>query len=431
MQNSIKLQTDSVLQAPLQKYSKDFTFIVNSKRFETSSFVADLLSPIISSRHLSDQTLSEFTINTKSPGDFNKIINLINFQPQEINHSDFSFIIEIFDQLGTEKVDINIQNEEKITNDNVLDQIIKHQAHPQFYKTHLHKEIEYFTSHFFELKDKLFEYIKSENFDLNDTIIEEIIGHKKLVLDTEDDLLETVNLLYLRERSFSHLYEFVDFKNVEQESIKSFIENFNIDDLTTAAWLSVCERLEKKVLIEKGEEEQTRHVCNKSKCLVEIKNKPNEFDGIMNYLKKNSNIKDELAISLSSFGGGSDPFDLIKYEDKKCYYETSGSDRNSWISFEFKKHKVCPSGYIIRSYYCDGNWHLKSWDFEGSNDNSSWTTLDKQQNNSVLNGGNNVNLFSISNEESYKYLRIHITGPNWLDNYGIMMNSIEFYGKII
>ena len=53
----IKLQTDSLLHVPLHKYTNDFTFIINSKKYETSSFYADLLSPIISSRHLIDPTI--------------------------------------------------------------------------------------------------------------------------------------------------------------------------------------------------------------------------------------------------------------------------------------------------------------------------------------------------------------------------------------
>ena len=94
MTNSIKILTDSVLHIPLQKYDKDFTFIVNSKIYKTSSFIADLTSPIISSNHLIDPTLNEFTINTKSSGDFNLIINLIDFKPQEIKDDEFSFVIE-------------------------------------------------------------------------------------------------------------------------------------------------------------------------------------------------------------------------------------------------------------------------------------------------------------------------------------------------
>lgn len=435
MKNWIKLQTDSILQVPFQKYLKDFVFVVNSERFETSSFVADLISPIISSRHLIDPTLSEFTINTQTHGDFKKILNLINFQQQEINENEFSFIIEVYEQLGIEKVDTNITTDDELTNDNILDHIKIHQAHCHFFRRQLKNEIEYFASHFYELKEKFIEYIRGKSFDLSDVVVESIISSDKLVLDTENDLLEVINELYLKNNEFSKFYEFVDFKNVEQEAICKFTEIFDIKDLTTSSWNSVCDRLKVKIMDDNQNSDQnkpSKHECRKPKYFIEIADKQNEFDGLMNYLRKNSNIKDEISITNSSYGGGKDPFDLVKYEDKKCYYETSSNDSNSWICFEFKNHKIIPSSYIIRSYYTDGNWHLKSWNIEGSNDNTNWVILDKQQDNSLLNGGNNVHLFPISNNsQSFKYLRIHLTGQNWRNNYGLMMNSIEFYGKLI
>lgn len=145
MTNSIKILTDSVLHIPLQKYDKDFTFIVNSKIYKTSSFIADLTSPIISSNHLIDPTLNEFTINTKSSGDFNLIINLIDFKPQEIKDDEFSFVIESLFQIGTEKVEINDKTQtHELTTENIFDLLMQHQKMPKIYKTQLDQEIEYF-----------------------------------------------------------------------------------------------------------------------------------------------------------------------------------------------------------------------------------------------------------------------------------------------
>ena len=164
--------------------------------------------------------------------------------------------------------------------------------------------------------------------------------------------------------------------------------------------------------------------------MVEISDKPNEFDGLLNYLQKNFNIKNELNITSSS-NPNNDPFNLLKYEDKSTYFQTNDPS-SSWICFEFKNHQIIPSSYIIRSYYCVKSWHLKTWVFEGSNDNKNWTILDEQNNNDSLNGANRVKSFIISNKkQSFKYLRIRQTGKNWYENNGLLMNSIEFYGKVI
>lgn len=82
MQNLIKLQTDSVLQIPFQNYEKDFSFIVNSSKFETSIFQVDLLSSTISKIHSTDPTVKEFIINTENTGDFNHILKLLNFEEE-------------------------------------------------------------------------------------------------------------------------------------------------------------------------------------------------------------------------------------------------------------------------------------------------------------------------------------------------------------
>ena len=108
---------------------------------------------------------------------------------------------------------------------------------------------------------------------------------------------------------------------------------------------------------------------------------------------------------------------------------------NSWMCFEFKKHQIIPSNYTIRSYNSANHNHLKNWVFEGSTDNNNWIILDQQENNSFLNGSSLVHSFQISNknldQQSFKYLRIRQTGQNWINQNYLMMNSIEFYGKLI
>ena len=122
------------------------------------------------------------------------------------------------------------------------------------------------------------------------------------------------------------------------------------------------------------------------------------------------------------------------YKDLTNYIYTQ-NENNSWISFDFKKHMVIPTGYIIRSYHFTSHSHLKTWVIEGSNDNTTWKILDSQQNNSYLNGCSFVHLFPISSnkdeEESFRYLRIKQTDASWANDYHLLINSIEFYGKII
>ena len=76
---------------------------------------------------------------------------------------------------------------------------------------------------------------------------------------------------------------------------------------------------------------------------------------------------------------------------------------------------------------------------EGSSDNEKWTTLVEQKNKDYLNGKSFVHSFVIPSDkyyqQSFKYLRIRQTGPNWNNNSNInqelLMNCIEFFGQLI
>lgn len=78
--NTLKLLTQSILQVPIGNYEQDFTFIVNGKEFQANKIVADLLSTKISKQHLLDPTLNQLTINTRTFGNFQHILDLLNFK---------------------------------------------------------------------------------------------------------------------------------------------------------------------------------------------------------------------------------------------------------------------------------------------------------------------------------------------------------------
>lgn len=433
MSNIIKLQADSILHVPLQKYEKNFTFIVNSQRYETSSFFADILSPRISSYHLIDPTINEFTIDTKTSGNFNLIINLMNFHEEAVNDADFAFICEVFEQLKTEKLYVKDENQNKeITNDNVIDLIKRHLPNRYFFKSQLEKEFGFISSHFIELKEQLLSMIDEGEFHLNEYVIEEIIKRECLQLENEDELLSFINNLYSKNKEYSRFYQYVIFENVEVESMKKFIKIFDVNDLSTLIWSSLIYRLQLPILNDEKAIITRKHEYQKKKFFVELESKEKEFDGILNYLQKNFNIKDEISITYSSINAG-DPFDLLKYNESH-YFETRNVP-NSWICFRFNKHKINPSSYILKSYGSSSNHQPKTWVLEGSKDGQDWRILDEQNNNSSLRGSDKVQLFSISkeknNKESFEYIRIRQTGPNCLNHDYFELNSIEFYGQLI
>lgn len=103
-----------LLNAPLQVYKDDFSFIVSGEEFKTSHLVSDLISPKNSEYHWDDPTLSEFIINTEHKGYFSHAFELSKFR----NIS----ILEVIELLGNVSICVKKLNEAtEITGENILD----------------------------------------------------------------------------------------------------------------------------------------------------------------------------------------------------------------------------------------------------------------------------------------------------------------------
>ncbi|KAK8838464.1 hypothetical protein M9Y10_033091 [Tritrichomonas musculus] len=155
----------------------------------------------------------------------------------------------------------------------------------------------------------------------------------------------------------------------------------------------------------------------------------NQFDGIIKHLLKTSNgdISSKVQITFSSMGSGQ-AINVTHY-DKDDYFETNGFSR-SYICFQFKGFSVVPTNYQIKSSN-NGNYP-KSWDIEGSNDESNWVTLAQERGCSYLNGQNKSHVFSLYNDssKSFSFIRMRLTDPNWKGNDCLAINSFELYGSL-
>lgn len=148
-------------------------------------------------------------------------------------------------------------------------------------------------------------------------------------------------------------------------------------------------------------------------------------------MRKNSSIDEEINFTCSSHVNG-DKNLLLQIENTTNKFYTR-SQQDSWICFEFKKHRIIPTNYTIRSFTNSvDSHHPRNWIIEVSNDNKNWTTIDEQTDNSTLKGNNIVHTFPVKKtEESFKFIRMRITGPNWYNNYRLYICSMEIYGKLI
>lgn len=93
---------------PFDKYEKNFTFIVGEKPYQTSRFVADLISPRVRKLHYTDPSLDEFLIDmstidnhNKSEKDyFDEFLSLCSFKTITVDQTRQKYFLHYFHKLG-------------------------------------------------------------------------------------------------------------------------------------------------------------------------------------------------------------------------------------------------------------------------------------------------------------------------------------------
>lgn len=322
-----------------------------------------------------------------------------------------------------ESIEINFTNP-NITIDNVFELIEDHQNNEIYFEKQLEKEIDFLSENFYQIKENN----KHKLLKLSEEILESILSNPKLRLKTEIQLLEIINYLYSMNDKYTNLYKYVYFFNVDLKTFDEFISQFDINCLTLDIWHSFASII--------------RDNCLKSKNRQIIANrygKPKEFvygtdlsNGVFNFLKMCSNLKDEVDVTCSSKSQFiKDPFVVLNYDNAKSYF-CSDDIANSWICFEFKNYLFQPEKYCIKSSnFSRDSYHPKSWVIEGSNDKISWIIIDDVHSCKSLNKPNEFREFTITKcNKKFKFLRMRLTDVNWNYSNHLAIRFIDFFGKL-
>ena len=81
------------------------------------------------------------------------------------------------------------------------------------------------------------------------------------------------------------------------------------------------------------------------------------------------------------------------------------------------------------------NWnansgHLKSWILEVSNDGQNYIEIDRHENCDLLHGPLKTASFKVSCLTPQRFVRLTQIGSNWIGNYCLCLNQIEFSGVL-
>lgn len=440
---------ENIKHIPIDKYDKDFTFIVDGKRYETSRFLADLLSPRISELHSIDETADTFIITTRKNQNeesqqsndnidyFTDFLNHPLFEEQEIDDSKRKFYSDYFIQLGNFDEYIKLQKEyyEEITTENVLD-LLKNIEYI-FNRTKTRSDIyENINSKLFTFASKHLNELEEEKLqELSIEQIENILDRKELKIEDEDSLLKFVLRLYQKDHKYSSLFEYVYFENVGDDTLEKFVDEFIIEDMTIGTWNSIVYRLIKSRKRHLNDDKE-RYTSPKMKVVTFSADNNNKFHGILRHLCKEcgGNVHDKGVVEIWSStefqGQGFHPKNVVDYDSKSFF--APRNVENVDICFDFKEKQIQPTNYSIQSLNSGcGPAHLRNWVFEVSNDKVNWDIVDQHSNDSTLNGYDKFATFNTKQTDSfYRYIRIRQTGISWSGDYYSYIPYIELYGKL-
>ena len=178
-----------------------------------------------------------------------------------------------------------------------------------------------------------------------------------------------------------------------------------------------------KVVRDQQQEVQGRvFVCDSSKPL----------EGIIAHLTREcqGNVHDKGAIEVTASCPDQYPVEarnVVEFGTNRCF--CSEGRPNSWIRYDFKKRRVSPTSYSIRT---EAWAYPTSWVLEVSNDGSerSWQVVDHRETNSGCGAEPVTRNFAISDPPSgsFRFVRLRQTGRNHSGTDALVLFSLELFG---
>jgi len=135
----------------------------------------------------------------------------------------------------------------------------------------------------------------------------------------------------------------------------------------------------------------------------------------------------KVIVKVSSSGGS--PVEHIADRNPGSYaVENSfGSDRNPWLSFDFKGYLIRPTEYVV----CQDQDHfIQNWRFEGKEKGKSeWVLIQEYKNDrTITDSPTHRAVFKVKTGKLFAELRLYVTGPSHKGQPNFDITYMEFYG---
>jgi hypothetical protein len=254
---------------------------------------------------------------------------------------------------------------------------------------------------------------------------------ERLQIESEESIYEIISKRISSDVRYFDLLELIRFEFVSHDCFREYFElvSNSFEHFTLPHWISLQSRLllpvESKSL-------------NDRLAIHKLSFEPSSpLSGIINHLT-------------SRFGGNVHDCGVVDITANRSYIDNPGhaaknvanlgtnsdfhsrNESNQWICFDFKAMKIRPTHYSIRTFGPGpNNYHLKNWVIEGSTDGESWVEIDRQENNTDLNGSFAIMVFNICTVDTFRMIRLRQIG---LDHHGdncLIFTAFELFGSSI
>jgi hypothetical protein len=395
----------------------NFILKIGKKSLKIPRFLATFISPIIHQQLIIDSTLSIFSIEDSlvEESSIELFEELLHGHFVDIEGTKTSGLVRIASLLGEseiegELIDIELGNE-SMTVSNIVTRIEKKRSHSR------------------DIGDEIFfliEHIDDIGLDdisrIGSDIFEVVLKDDRLKIASEDWLVDVIHDLG---SNFIFLIRYVECKFLSLQGIEKYIELIDANDIDCLLWSRICDRLRCWIEVI----ESPRESCRVRDCdVIAYNNSP--WSGIFDHLRRDcgGNVHLKRAVTVISSADYSDyPYHLADQNYGSSWYSTNHP--NSWIEFDFKRNRVSPTGYVIKSNN-QNNYYLVGWVIEGSNDGLDWTKLD-ERNTQELSSNSIIRYFSIndsSNLPFFRHIRLRQTAKNSSGNDHLVISCIELFG---
>jgi hypothetical protein len=408
----------------LHSDESDFAFVFDKDEVRCSRFQAQFLSPAVCAVLRTDPSIDRIEVNIET-GDKSAVQSflsqLLSTGRIAIPVSDLSVLLDFSTFLGNQElIDLLVNRYLSDVNEsNVVERlkIYGREEDLSFLASHLSAVCESGT-------------IGTLSLDT----ISRVLNHRNLQVSSEDSLFRFIESLCMNDERSRELIEYVEVQYLSDSCIGDYLSFVDGDRLNRSTWLSICRRLKLSV--------SPSNMNPRLRCeAVHYEGDASQmFRGIFHKMAKachgNPHFSGKVKVSANDEHANCrfQVHELIVASDKTGHFW--GTKRNildHYVKFEFPLYYIRPSGYSLKAH--NGSWtltghYIRTWRFEGSNDDSVWTALDTQNDTDAIAANDKEAYFAVSATEAYRFLRIIAGGPDSSGHNQWSLQQIEIFGEI-